>query len=76
MLFSNRWCGRNFFYFSKKQKSKNFVTKKYFGYHKICGQEDLPPPPLPDPDEEVDLPSLQLPDPDKEKNHPISVLPV
>ncbi len=32
--------------------------------HKICVHEDLPPPPLPDPDGEVDLPPLQLPDPE------------
>jgi hypothetical protein len=46
-------------------------------YHKICGREDLPPPPLPDPDDEVDLPSATpLPDPDVEEDDPISALPV
>ncbi len=46
-------------------------------YLKICGREDLLPPPLPDPDDEVDLPSpTQLPDPNVEEDDPISALPV
>ncbi len=44
-------------------------------YNKICGREDLPPLPLPDPDEGVDLPPLPLPDPDEEED-PIPMLPV